>query len=122
MKAIQLLAKFIKKNNNKTTHCVNEWLYGEDMEVYVRRSRRLFNNDSYDMCLDIANIHVYEKGQGIFTAFLEEAHYLNPWVVTFVENVLNPRLCDFLLRQGFICKEHSIPASFYKTKEHHESN
>ncbi len=112
MKAIDLLSDFIKAVSIRQFPN-NEWLEGSDMKVYVRKSVRFLNNKRYT-CLDIANIEVFEKGKGKFTRFLEEVHNLNPWDATLVENAHDPRLQDFMIRQGYTRDYTGI--SFYKLR------
>jgi hypothetical protein len=116
-KAIDLVRDFIERNRVGMI-CRREWLYGDDMEVYVRRSvPRLLNDRTRRQTLDIANVTVYNRGQGIFTAFLTEVHAINPWGVTYVESVLDERFGNFLLKQGFILHEGTLPPSYYKISE-----
>lgn len=124
MKAIELLKEFVAKHKEGGgKRCINEWLVGDDMEVYVRRSvYRSIGGDRL-VCLDIANIEVAEKGQGHFTEFLRDAHAINPWGATYVESVLEERLHDFLTKEGFLVQPLSLPVSYYKlTGASNESN
>lgn len=99
-KAINLLAEFIATCGEGVV-CRNQWLYGSDMEIYVRRSVPRMINDKKVQCLDIANILVYKRGEGQFTKFLNEAHQINPWGGTFIENVHDSRFANFFVKQGF---------------------
>ncbi len=118
-KAIDLLADFIERHRHKThSFGTNEWLNGDDMAVYVRKSvPRIMNDGTKLVTLDIASITVYQKGQGNFTRFLEEAEKLNPWPATYIENVLEPRFARFFQRIGYTQHNDMFPMSFYKLKE-----
>lgn len=117
MTAIELLADFIERHKDGVgSFGRNEWLNGDDMAVYVRKSVPRYIGDKKMVTLDIASITVYHKGQGNFTKFLAEAEKLNPWPATFVESVLEPRFGCFLSRQGYTQVEDVIPTSFYKMK------
>jgi hypothetical protein len=116
-KAIELLADFIERHRNRK-YGASEWLNGDDMAVYVRKSvPRILNDGHKYPTLDIASVTVYRRGQGHFTKFLREAHAMNPWPATYVENVLEPRLGKFLLGEGFTQHTGMYPASFYLKKE-----
>lgn len=96
------------------------WLCVRDMEVYVRKSRRLLDGKWY-VCLDLANIMVLpaKRGQGRFTSFLETALRINPWQATYVENVLEERFRSFFRRRGWTEVPHGEgPPSFYLLTEH----
>ena len=117
MQAIELLADFVEryKSDDKPI-CHNEWLNGDDMSVYVRRSvPRILNDGEKYVTLDIASINVYQQSQGHFTAFLAEAEKLNPWPAIYVENVLQPRFEKFFKKKGYT-QAKIYPASFYKMK------
>lgn len=115
MTAIELLADFIERHKDERSWPNNEWLNGDDMNVYVRRSVPRCINDGRHVTLDIASVTVYKQGQGHFTKFLAEAEKLNPWPAIYVESVQEPRFGRFLLRMGYKQVD-SIPASFYKMK------
>ncbi len=95
----------------------NIWIRERDIDVYVRRSNRLIEGNLI-LCLDIASVEVNEnrQGQGIFKAFLyqfeKEAAKMRRAV--YVENILEPRLLDFLIRKGYILIPKSIPPCVYK--------
>jgi hypothetical protein len=124
VKAIDLLKEFIAKHKDGGgKRCINQWLQGDDMDVYVRRSVYRPILCELLVCLDIANVEVHEKSQGNFTNFLREAHAINPWGATYVESVHEERLHEFLLKEGFSLQLMSLPASYYKlTGVSHESD
>ena len=82
----------------------NAWIKEKNIEVYVRKSVRVLGQNVYP-CLEIGNVNVNEnhKGKGVFTAFLKrfekEAEKLHRYV--YVENLLEPRLINFLLKNGY---------------------
>lgn len=123
LSGIELLRDFIARAEAVPgTGCVREWLCGDDMEVYVRRSvPRLLGNNQQLVTLDIANVTVFQKGIGTFTKFLDEAERINPWPAIYVESVQELKLYSFLLKRGYNKHQHTIPASFFKIKEHNES-
>jgi hypothetical protein len=99
----------------ETRLTANEWLTDDKMQVYVRKGRRLIDG-KMRTTLDIANVEVYDKGQGTFTDFLNKAHDMHPWDATYVECVHNPDLAVFLVRYGFMPHPQS-PSSFYLPKD-----
>ncbi len=94
----------------------NRWLETRKIKVYVRKSKRILNEIGSFICFDIANINIKEsqRGKGIFTEFLNKSHEMNPWQVTYIENVLEERFQKFFEKQGFI-KEINLP-SYFKFK------
>lgn len=123
MKALHLLAEFIEKYKDETRHFGrNEWLMGDDMEVYVRlsvprilgeRARKpLRLGGERIKTLDIANISVYNPGQGHFTEFLAGAEKLFPAI--YIENVYEPRFALFFEDRGYERTTKSWPTSLYK--------
>lgn len=91
-----------------------QWLTNKKMQVYVRKSKRLVENQLLP-ALDIATIEVQPKyqRQGLCSNFINYAHQNNPFTVTYIENSLNPILTDWLKRNKWI--EISYPPHcFYK--------
>ena len=82
----------------------NAWIDELNMKVYVRRSMRMIGDEVYK-CLDIGSVEVDEDktGKGIFTKFLarfeQEAKKIGR--VIFIESILNPRLYQYLLKNGY---------------------
>ena len=78
------------------------WLQSPKMQVYVRKSNRLYPNMT--RTLDIASIEVEgeHRGQGIFTAFLSEAEQMG--VPIYIENVLQPDFRKFFENRGYKIK------------------
>ena len=110
------LGEFIQEGMDRQYNHVR-WISDDVMKVYVRKSRR-YINDKLIICLDLASIEVIEnkRGQGIFTAFLGYAHALNPWDVTYIENVLAPRFARYFRNNNW-CERDIFPPSFYKFTE-----
>ena len=85
----------------------NQWLHSADMNVYVRRGyHTLPPLRAIRNAFDVANVEVIElrRGRGIFTEWLAVAERLASeygFDAVFVESVLNPRLGEFLIRQGY---------------------
>lgn len=84
----------------------NVWCYESKFMVYVRRTRHITFDWEMRPCLDLASIEVYDpedRGKGIFKAFLLRfeavAAKLNR--IVYVETVQEPRLIDYLKRQGY---------------------
>ena len=91
----------------------NSWLENEFIRVYVRRSRRLLNNEIFSS-IDIANVIVNEKylKQHIFKNFILFCESLDN---VYVESVLNPELENMLIKNNYT--RHEIhTSSFYKLK------
>lgn len=95
MKAIELLKEFIESPNRVS------WLYGDDLHVYVRKSKRRIKSCGPHLVnvLDIASIESCNPGKGFFAEFFPLAHAMNPWAGTFVENVLNPEFGKHLIKK-----------------------
>jgi hypothetical protein len=105
--------KIFIENASESRFGKSEWLHFDFMQVYVRKGFHKIEN-KLCTCLDIASIEVDEEkqNQGLFKNFLLQAHDLNPWDATYIENVLNPHLAKHLIKNGWI----QIGESFYKTK------
>lgn len=102
MTLILQLAEFIKESEQWGHR--SKWLGDDTMKVYVRRANHVVSPKKSMATLDIAAIDVNEdkQNQGLCTAFLKEAHELNPWEATYVECVHNPILASLLMRHGWI--------------------
>lgn len=109
-----MLKDFIERADR--SFMANEWLKSDEMEVYVRRGRHVIYPGKISVCLDIATINVHERRQGIFSQFVEEAHALNPWEFTYIENVLTGFLIPHLVRNNWTPIGES-DACFYKPKD-----
>lgn len=109
------LAEFISEST-RDIGC-NKWIYGDHIKAYVRKGHRMLYGRNILTTLDIASIEVDEnkQNQGLFTAFLNKAHELNPWDATYVECVLNPNLAAFLIKNGWIASK-TDPDCYYMPK------
>jgi len=94
----------------------NVWLGDSHLQVYVRKGRRYLEGDKLIHMLDIANISATEPGKGIGTAFIREAHVINPFSITYIESILNDQFLDHLLREGWILAERCNPPCVYLKK------
>lgn len=115
---IEQLTRFLEEN--KDGFLAREWLSDDAMQVYVRKGRRSLKPDVMSTTLDIANVTVAEgkQNQGLWTEFLEKAHEINPWEVTYVECVHNPYLVAQLGRMGwYIYPPNQYAESFYMPKD-----
>jgi hypothetical protein len=83
-------------SNNK-----NVWLISDDYQIYIRKSKRLFNDCFYD-CIDLANINIKNKGEKIFSQILENLLQNHENINIFVESIINERFLKFFLKKGFI--------------------
>ena len=79
----------------------NEWTFVDGFKMYVRKSKRFFNDKFVD-CFDIASMEAEVQGTGIFTKILTKLLADYPETNIFVESILNPRLTSFLRNFGFV--------------------
>jgi hypothetical protein len=112
MKIREMLAHFIK---TATGFTANEWLYAEEMMLYVRKGRHYIEGKPC-ITLDLASFEVYKRGEGTFTTFVQQAHADNPWEATYVECVHNRRLGKWLERHGFHREPDSEPGNYFLWK------
>ena len=98
----------------------NEFVYSSDqsIHVYARKGIHLINGKQ-EQTLDIARIEVDDalQGRGIGTAMINGIHDLNPFKITYVENLLNEQLYARLKKQGWLDVNNSLPPCVYKSKE-----
>lgn len=111
MTVIEQLSNFIQTDNGLRSR--NAWLEDDLMKVYVRKASHLIGHD-IRQCLDIASVEVFVQQKGTWTEFLWNAHEINPWEGTHIENVLNPHLFKWLGRNGFVLLPDGF--SFYLPK------
>lgn len=95
------LDKFISSVNR------NKWLYGDVMHIYVRKGFRFISDDcnnSFEECLDLANIQVEDEhqGKGIFTSFLEAVVKDYKHLNIYVESIQNPIMEHICKKFGFV--------------------
>lgn len=104
----------------------NTWInVGEDAQLYVRKATRSIGGKRVTT-LDVANIHVAPHlcGHGLGTALIDAAHELNPFEATYIENVLEARFANHLLRQEWLTANSAFDplgwdSCFYKLKGRH---
>lgn len=113
MNAIEILKIFVEKSKDAQFHR-RDWLYGNDLHVYVRHAVHVLDKSAIET-LDIANVESMAPGKGYFRKFLREAHEMHPWAATYVENVLDQRFGNFLLKEGF-SKLETTPSCYFKLK------
>ena len=96
------------------------WISDEFMKVYVRKSgvylKEPFGEFKLYSSLDIATIEVDLEFQrlGKCSEFLQIAHKLNPFQVTYIENVYDQFLIEHLIKQGYV--NAFLHNCFYKPK------
>lgn len=80
-----------------TSNLRNQWIHTRRINIYVRKGNHLVNK-KITGTLDISNISVNEKykGRNLAMQFIDDAHKINPFEYTYIENVLNPKLEDKL--------------------------
>lgn len=112
MNVIDQLKVFIKEGQ-ESSFVFPKWLEDENFRVYVRKGKHLING-KMTVTLDIGNVTVVEnkRHQGIFKNFLAQAAEINPWGSIYVENVLDPFLPAFFIRNGWLPVNHEFPYSF----------
>jgi len=119
-----LMNEYFKEYKDKDW-ATNAWLYGLEMEIYVRKGHHFLIEEkttketylnSLTTCLDIANVTVYDKGRGVFSMFLREMEKIQPWDAIYVESVQTERFCRHLERCGYVKQLDSIPPAYYKFK------
>lgn len=116
----QLVAWIRQVDQRKVLRCVD--LKRSGSNLYARKSIRSLTGMGENLrALDIANISLNPKirSRGWFTTFLEIVDEVNPWDVTYVEAVRNPRLAGFLPRVGFIEMPHE---NFYRPSKRWRDN
>lgn len=95
----------------------NTWIYEPPIEVYLRKGIHYIAALSKPcLCLDIANVEVEhdKQRQGVFKAWLKKAEQLCPFECVYIENVQNPVLHDFLVREGYSPILNWLTPSYYK--------
>lgn len=84
--------------------------------MYVRKGTRAIDGEIV-RTFEVATLAVAApfQNQGIGTGVLRLAHEINPYPVTYVENVFNPVLIRWLTANGWT-EVRSEVLSFYKRK------
>lgn len=107
------LKKILIKAQASILKSANGWVwYGKHLEVYTRVQLYILNDtDTPTRVLTLATLIIgdtAERGRGLFTEFLAYAEKTTDLPIV-VENVLNPRLGSFLLRNGFCLINKATP-------------
>jgi len=97
-----LLDLSIKINLFITSKETNKWIYFEFGKIYVRKSKRLYDNNLIN-CFDVGTIEIDKnyRGNGFFTMFLNNFIETHPNINIFIESILNKRLYNYLKNQNF---------------------
>jgi hypothetical protein len=97
----------------------NSYIEEENIEVYVRKSKRRINGELMDF-IDVANVHVDEKfrNRGVFTSFLKRLISENSFNI-YVESILNSTVERICLKLGFlkINSEYEYELNMYKLSD-----
>lgn len=84
--------------------------------LYVRylKRRYIHTHAAYaENVLDLANMNATTPGSGAFTTLVERLRKDYPEMSLYVENVLNPRFGEKLLRMGFKPVTEQHPFSYF---------
>jgi hypothetical protein len=104
------ISDFLKSNMKNT------WIGNDSISIYIRKSKRLYNNNMLDF-FDFATIDVVETGNGLFTQIIKQFEELYPNMNIFIESVLTDRFASYIKNNlGF---EEILPNpsnNFYKIK------
>lgn len=105
------LQKFILKD----TYIKNAWVVYDDMDIYLRRTIRFYNQEILNItefnCLDLATVQMEDhfQHQGRFKRLLTYLIEINPYPLLYIENVLNTDLYHYLkTRIDFIEIDNSL--------------
>lgn len=101
------LDEFLNQDRVRAQHVIHP----EFWTLFVRHSQRMID-EKLTPCLDIATVEAKHKGKGAFTRLIASMSDLDKPL--YAESVLNPRLAQWLLRNGWIA--HNVPDCYYKTK------
>lgn len=88
----------------------NQWIQAGPVSLYLRKSKRAIEPGVLSDCVDVATITVHEdsqnKGFGAFSFIAVElaARSHGKFQHLYVENAMDPRLQNHLLRNGFSVK------------------
>ncbi len=99
------------------TYIRNRWFHGPHIGMYLRRTRRVIDDNVVET-IDIANVEVDEahQGKGIFTEYLSVIESLAIWnhLTVYMENILNPKLAEFMFKRGYIRPDKIRDVCVYK--------
>jgi hypothetical protein len=94
----------------------NLWISNDEIEIFIRKSKRIFNGNTYDF-FDFATINVTEPNNGLFTKILKKFEEKYPDKNIFIESVLTERFANYI--KNVLKFEEETPNysnNFYKIK------
>ena len=107
------LKEFITKYKN-TNFPHNSYVREKGFSsLYVRIGLKYLGGKLIPCVLDIANVEVHRKGNGVFSALLARLH--DEKISIYIECVHNKRLVEKLRRENFVEVNNTVP-SFYRLK------
>jgi len=120
VKFLDAIKAFVSKNEPSHYPWIgNQWFKCRQMEVYLRRSRRVVG-DGLVWVIDIANVGVKTKGKGVYSDFLEFIEVVAISVDTcnglFIENILDEKQVDLYERRGYVKIEEFWPGCWSMIK------
>lgn len=86
------------------------------LRLYVRANRRRFYERTIRV-LDIAQVEAHPTGTGRFGRLLDYLEELKPLGGVFIENVVEDRFREYLIRRGYTQVNWTIPPSVYRLWE-----
>jgi hypothetical protein len=97
MKQHTLMKKRVYRWYNSTIR--NAWIHTKTTSVYLRKSSRIIDGVKINV-IDLANVNVHEKYQnnGYFKSLIL---FLESLDTVYIENVLNDKLAESLLNNGY---------------------
>lgn len=109
-KIFEEIDKFIKSPNR------NQWIYTDEMSIYVRKSKRPLCGELIDF-FDLATINVTCPGKGMFTKFINEFMKKYPDLNIYIESVLTARFQNFIYNKLKFKRYYMYEGCFYKLSE-----
>lgn len=115
--AIPTLDEFLSRTTLPNNSYVKEKGF---KDLYIRRSKRMVGHTLLN-AVDIANVSASRPGNGAFTSLVTKLGRDYPYLVIYVENVLNPRFANKLVSDlGFVedpRSSHEIAKCYYRVPE-----
>jgi hypothetical protein len=107
------LERFLSRGPSR--QCYTAWITHGVVRVYLRRFFRHIEGEVREV-IDLANVEVnrHKRGQGVFTAFLDELEAKLPVEWLYIENAHDGRFSEFFLRKGFTRDTRYEEPCFYK--------
>lgn len=102
MNVLDKLKRFLEHTEPRIP--ASTWIKDRCLKAYVRRAYSLINGKA-EFVLTIANIEVLIPHRGHGKNFIREAHKSNPFGFTYIENVCNEHLQNFLASDGWTAVE-----------------